>query len=99
MTEEKPKYIRKKCEHGRYSFQCKDCNGSSICSHNTYKSICKLCNGGVDFIGGVGVIGVVVVDAFDVVVVVVVVVVINGMIAEEKLGKGDRVVVVCDCVV
>jgi excinuclease UvrABC ATPase subunit len=28
MSEEKPKYVRKKCEHNRYKFQCKDCNGS-----------------------------------------------------------------------
>ena len=45
MAEEKPKYIRKKCEHNRYSFQCKDCKGASICIHNNYKSICKQCDG------------------------------------------------------
>ena len=22
------KYVRKRCEHGKYSFQCKDCKGS-----------------------------------------------------------------------
>ena len=21
------KYVRKRCEHGKYSFQCKDCKG------------------------------------------------------------------------
>ncbi len=31
MTEPKPKYIRKKCEHDKYSFQCKECNGISVC--------------------------------------------------------------------
>ena len=45
MSEEKPKYIRKKCEHNRYSFQCKECKGSSICEHNKQKSICKDCKG------------------------------------------------------
>ena len=45
MTEEKPKYIRKKCEHGKYSFQCKECKGASICIHNYYKNICKQCDG------------------------------------------------------
>ena len=45
MSEEKPKYIRKKCEHNRYSFQCKDCKGSQICEHNRQKSICKDCKG------------------------------------------------------
>lgn len=33
MTEPKPKYVRKKCDHGKYSFQCKDYNGSSYCIH------------------------------------------------------------------
>lgn len=45
MAEEKPKYTRKKCEHNKYSFQCKECKGASICEHQKYKSICKLCNG------------------------------------------------------
>ena len=45
MSEEKPKYIRKKCEHGRYSFQCRDCNGASFCIHNRNKYMCKECNG------------------------------------------------------
>lgn len=39
----KPKYVRKKCEHGKYSFQCKNCIGVSICEHNKYKYICKIC--------------------------------------------------------
>ena len=42
---DKPKYIRKKCEHNKYSFQCKDCKGSSICKHNKSKYVCKECNG------------------------------------------------------
>ena len=41
MSEEKPKYVRKKCEHNKYKFQCKDCKGSQICEHNNIKSICK----------------------------------------------------------
>jgi hypothetical protein len=45
MSEEKPKYVRKKCEHNKYSFQCKDCKGSLFCEHNRQKSICKECNG------------------------------------------------------
>ena len=45
MTEAKPKYIRKKCEHGKYSFQCKDCKGSCICIHEKQKSTCKECGG------------------------------------------------------
>jgi hypothetical protein len=45
MSEQKPKYIRKRCEHNRYSFQCKDCKGSQICEHNRQKSICKDCKG------------------------------------------------------
>lgn len=45
MSEIKPKYIRKKCEHGKYSFQCKDCNGISICIHKKPKHICKECGG------------------------------------------------------
>jgi hypothetical protein len=45
MSEEKPKYIRKKCEHNKYSFQCKECKGASICEHNRQKYICKECKG------------------------------------------------------
>jgi hypothetical protein len=45
MSEEKPKYIRKKCEHGKYKFQCVQCGGSQICIHNKVKSICKDCKG------------------------------------------------------
>ena len=45
MSEEKPKYIRKKCEHGKYSFQCKDCKGSSLCDHGKRKIFCKECDG------------------------------------------------------
>jgi hypothetical protein len=45
MAEEKPKYVRKKCEHHRYSFQCKDCKGVSICPHDRKRNNCKECNG------------------------------------------------------
>ena len=41
MAEEKPKYIRKKCEHGKYTFQCKECKGSCICIHGKHTYICK----------------------------------------------------------
>jgi hypothetical protein len=45
MAEEKTKYIRKKCEHGKYSFQCKDCRGISLCEHGKRKIYCKTCDG------------------------------------------------------
>ena len=45
MTEDKPKYIRKKCEHGTYSFQCKDCKECCICEHGKRKIYCKECDG------------------------------------------------------
>jgi hypothetical protein len=45
MSQEKPKYIRKRCEHEKYAFQCKDCKGSCICIHGKQKSICKECGG------------------------------------------------------
>ena len=45
MAEAKSKYIRKKCEHNRYAFQCKDCKGSCICPHEKQKSTCKECGG------------------------------------------------------
>lgn len=45
MTDNKPKYIRKKCEHNKYSYFCKECGGKGICEHNTIRSICKDCGG------------------------------------------------------
>ena len=45
MSEKKPKYIRKKCEHNKYSFQCKDCKGKSLCEHGTQQYYCKKCGG------------------------------------------------------
>ena len=45
MTEDRPKYIRKKCEHGKYSFQCKECKGCCICIHGKRKILCKDCDG------------------------------------------------------
>lgn len=45
MTEPKSKYIRKKCEHDKYSFQCKECNGISVCIHKKQKHTCKECGG------------------------------------------------------
>lgn len=44
MSGEKPKYVRKKCEHNRYKFQCKDCEGSQICEHKKVKFTCKICS-------------------------------------------------------
>ena len=44
MTEKK-KYVRKKCEHGKYSFQCKTCKGAAFCIHGKYKIYCKICDG------------------------------------------------------
>jgi hypothetical protein len=44
MSEDKPKYVRKKCEHNKYSFQCKECKGASICQHDKQKYYCKECN-------------------------------------------------------
>ena len=45
MSELKPKYVRKKCEHDKYSFQCVDCNGSSYCIHKKRKYTCIECGG------------------------------------------------------
>lgn len=45
MSEENPKYIRKKCEHGKQKYLCKDCGGKGICKHNITKSACKICKG------------------------------------------------------
>ena len=36
MAEEKEKYVRKRCEHGKYSFQCKDCKGSVFMKNIKY---------------------------------------------------------------
>ena len=35
----KIKYIRKKCEHGRDKYNCRDCGGSSICEHNKWSNM------------------------------------------------------------
>ena len=43
---EKPKYIRKKCEHGRQACQCVDC-GTGVCIHKKIKSMCVECGTGV----------------------------------------------------
>ena len=39
---EKPKYNRKKCEHGRQACQCVDC-GMGVCIHKKIKSMCVEC--------------------------------------------------------
>ena len=38
----KPKYNRKKCEHGRQACQCVDC-GTGVCIHKKIKSMCVEC--------------------------------------------------------
>jgi hypothetical protein len=45
MAEEKPKYVPKKCEHGKQKSRCKECGGSSFCEHGKQKSQCKECGG------------------------------------------------------
>jgi hypothetical protein len=45
MSEEKPKYVRKKCEHGKQKYYCKLCNGKGICEHDNIKQQCKICKG------------------------------------------------------
>jgi len=45
MTDNKPKYIRKKCEHNKYSYFCKECGGKGICIHDKIRNICKDCGG------------------------------------------------------
>lgn len=45
-TEQKPKYIRKKCEHGKQPYYCLDCGGKGLCIHKKAKSSCKDCGGG-----------------------------------------------------
>src|SRR6267143_2232696 len=36
---------KKKCEHGRYRSQCKECGGSQIYEHSKVHSKCKECGG------------------------------------------------------
>jgi hypothetical protein len=36
---------RKKCEHNREKYICKECGGSGICEHNRQKKSCKDCGG------------------------------------------------------
>jgi hypothetical protein len=36
---------RKRCQHGRYRFQCVDCGGISICEHRRQRSRCRDCKG------------------------------------------------------
>lgn len=45
MSEEKSKYVRKKCEHGKYPYLCKECGGSCLCEHGKQKYYCKECGG------------------------------------------------------
>jgi hypothetical protein len=45
MSGEKPKYVRKKCEHGKYPYLCKVCGGSCLCEHGKQKYYCKECGG------------------------------------------------------
>lgn len=41
---EKPKYARKKCEHGKQACQCIHC-GTGKCIHKKIKSLCIECGG------------------------------------------------------
>ena len=41
----KKKYIRPKCPHNRYKFDCRDCGGNRFCIHNNDKARCKECGG------------------------------------------------------
>jgi len=43
---DKPKYIRKKCEHGRQACQCVEC-GTGVCIHKKIKALCVECGTGV----------------------------------------------------
>lgn len=43
---QKPKYIRKKCEHGKQSYYCLPCGGKGVCLHGKMKSGCKECGTG-----------------------------------------------------
>lgn len=36
---------RKKCEHGKHKYYCRDCKGAGICEHGKVKSHCKNCGG------------------------------------------------------
>ena len=37
--------VRRKCEHGRQRYECKECGGAGICEHNRIRSQCKECGG------------------------------------------------------
>lgn len=43
----KPKCIRKKCEHDKYKYLCSICGGSGLCEHGERKIFCKICDGAV----------------------------------------------------
>jgi len=45
MSDNKSKYVRKKCIHDKYSYYCKECGGGGICPHDKIRSICKDCKG------------------------------------------------------
>ena len=42
VQSEKPKYVRKKCVHGRQACMCVDC-GTGVCIHKKIKSLCVEC--------------------------------------------------------
>lgn len=42
---QRPSKPRKRCEHGRERFRCRDCNGVSICEHNRQRYYCLQCTG------------------------------------------------------
>ena len=41
-VQEKPKRVRKKCDHGSRRSRCKECGGSEICDHGRQRSQCKV---------------------------------------------------------
>ena len=44
IQQDTPKYVRKKCEHGKQACQCVQC-GTGVCIHKKIKSICVECGG------------------------------------------------------
>jgi hypothetical protein len=41
---DKPKYVHKKCEHGKQKYFCKDCGGKGWCIHDKLKHNCNECS-------------------------------------------------------
>lgn len=45
MSGDKPKYIRKKCDHNKQKYLCIECGGDGLCRHNKQSYYCKECGG------------------------------------------------------